>query len=49
VGNENGLVDLVNYQDDRGNIPIFQVDIGGEMISTESSYQGVLKDEEEVE
>jgi hypothetical protein len=37
VGNEKGLVDFVNCQVGRGDIPNFQVGKGGEMSSTESS------------
>jgi hypothetical protein len=50
VGNEKGSVDLVNCQEGRGDIPIFQVGKGEEMSSAESScQQGVLTDGEEVE
>jgi hypothetical protein len=47
VGNEKGSVDLINFQEGRGGIPIFQVGKGEEMISVESSFQGVLENGEE--
>jgi hypothetical protein len=31
VRNDKGLVDFINFQEDRGNIPIFQVDKGEEL------------------
>jgi hypothetical protein len=43
LGNEKRLVDLINCQEGRGDIPIFQVGKREEMISGESScQQGVL-------
>jgi hypothetical protein len=39
VGNEKGSVDLINFQEGRGDIPIFQVGKGEEMSSAESSCQ----------
>jgi hypothetical protein len=50
VGNEKRSVDLINYQEVRGDIPIFQVGKGEEMSSSESScQQGVLTDGKESE
>jgi hypothetical protein len=49
VGNEKGLMDLVNFQEGRGYIPNFQVGKGEEVISVEILHQGVLTDEEEAE
>jgi hypothetical protein len=50
VGNEKGSVDLVNFQEGKGDFPIFQVGKGEEMSSTESScQQGVLTDRKEEE
>jgi hypothetical protein len=50
VGNEKRSVDLINFQEGRGDIPIFQVGKGEEMSSVESScQQGVLTDGKEVE
>jgi hypothetical protein len=50
VGNEKGSVDLINCQEGRGDIPIFQVGKGEEMSSVESScQQGVLTDGKKVE
>jgi hypothetical protein len=50
VGNVKGSIDLVNCQEDRGDIPIFQVGKGEEMSLVESScQQGVLTDGKEVE
>jgi hypothetical protein len=37
VGNEKRSVDLINYQEGRGDIPIFQVGKGEEMSLAESS------------
>ena len=48
VGNEKRSVDLINCQEVRGDIPIFQVAKGEEMSSGESScQQGVLTDGKE--
>jgi len=47
VGNEEEPVGLVNCQEGRGDIPIFQVGNGGEMSSDDNSYQRALKYEEE--
>jgi hypothetical protein len=41
VGNEKRSVDLINCQEGRGDIPIFQVGKGEEMSSTESSCHSV--------
>jgi len=47
VRNEKGLVDLVNYQKGRGDIPNFKVGNEEEVRSAKISRQGVLTDEEE--
>jgi hypothetical protein len=50
VENKKGSDDLINCQEGEGDIPIFQVGKGEEMISTESSsQQGVLTDRKKVE
>jgi hypothetical protein len=50
VGNDKRSIDLINYQEGRGEIRIFQVGKGEEMSSTESSCQkGALTDGKEVE
>jgi hypothetical protein len=50
VGNEKRSIDLINFQEGRGETPIFQVGKGEEMSSTESScQQGVLTDGKEAE
>jgi hypothetical protein len=50
VGNEKRSVDLLNFQECRGETPIFQVGKGEEMILAKSScQQGVVIDGEETE
>jgi hypothetical protein len=49
VGNEKGSVDLVNCEEGRGDNLIFQFIKVEEMSSTESSFQRVLTNGEEVE
>ena len=50
MGNDKGSVDLINYQEARGEIPIFQVGKREEMSSTKiSCQQGALTDGKEVE
>jgi len=46
VGNEKRSVDLINCQEVRGDIPIFQVGKGEEMSSGEGGFQGISKVEE---
>ena len=50
MGNDKRSVDLINYQEARGEIPIFQVGKREEMSSTKiSCQQGALTDGKEVE